>query len=196
MRNNRVALVCAALSLMLAASCRQDMHDQPRFEPMEVNDFFSDGRASRPEVSGAVARGELRADAHFYEGKLNGELAEALPFPMTREVVERGRERYDIYCSPCHGRVGDGRGAVAQRGFEDPPPTSYHIERLRSAPLGHFYDVITNGSGRMLSFNDRVKPRDRWAIASYIRALQVSQAVSMEQLPQAVVAELGAEGIR
>lgn len=180
----------------LAIGCRQDMHDQPRFEPMEVNDFFADGRASRPNVSGTVARGELRADAHFYEGKVNGELAAALPFPLTREIVERGQQRYDIYCSPCHGRVGDGKGTVAQRGFEDPPPTSYHIERLRSAPLGHFYDVITNGSGRMLSFNDRVKPRDRWAIASYIRALQISQAVSMDELPQAVVAELGAEGIR
>lgn len=185
-----------ALLALSALGCRQDMHDQPRYEPMEANDFFEDGRASRPSVSGTVARGELRADAHFYQGKVGGELAEALPFPLTREVVERGQQRYDIYCSPCHGRVGDGKGTVAQRGFEDPPPTSYHIERLRTAPLGHFYDVITNGSGRMLSFNDRVKPRDRWAIASYIRALQVSQAVSMEELPQAVVAEIGAEGIR
>ncbi len=196
MRSNRVAVVCAALSLTLAASCRQDMHDQPRFEPMEANDFFEDGRASRPEVWGTVARGELRADAHFYEGKLNGELAATLPFPVTREVVERGRQRFDIYCSPCHGRLGDGKGTVAQRGFEDPPPTSYHIERLRTAPMGHFYDVITNGSGRMFSFNDRVKPRDRWAIASYIRALQVSQAISMEELPASVIAELSAEGIQ
>ena len=196
MRNNRIALLAAAALLLAGSACRQDMHDQPRFEPMEAFDFFEDGRASRPDVVGTVARGELREDKHLYEGRVDGQLADALPFPLTSEVVARGRARYEIYCSPCHGQVGDGNGTVALRGLNNPPPTSYHLERLRTAPIGHFYDVITNGAGRMLSFNDRIKPRDRWAIASYIRALQISQAISMDELPQSVVAELNAEGIQ
>lgn len=168
------------------------MHDQPKLQPLERSDFFSDGRASRPPVDGAVARGDLRDDTHLYTGFVDGELAETFPFAVTREVVDRGHQRFDIFCSPCHGRIGDGQGTVVQRGFQRPP--SYHIERLRQAPAGHFYNVIANGKGRMYSFNDRIQPNDRWAIVAYIRALQVSQNVSVDDLPDAIVADLRAEG--
>ena len=176
--------------MLAAAGCRQDMHDQPKLQPLERSSFFSDQRASRPPVDGTVARGELHEDALLYTGFENGELATEFPFPVTRAVIERGRERFDIYCSPCHGQIGNGLGAVVQRGFQRPP--SYHIDRLREAPVGHFYNVITNGKGRMYSFNDRIQPNDRWAIASYIRALQLSRHVNVNDLPPAVVAELNA----
>jgi mono/diheme cytochrome c family protein len=192
--NKAAALLGAAAVLLAAAGCRQDMHDGPYYERYEASAFFEDGRASRPMVEGAVARGELRADKQLYTGYVNGELSTTFPFPVTHAVVERGRARFDIYCSPCHGRLGDGRGAIVQRGFQQPP--SYHIERLRSAPPGHFYNVITNGYGRMFSFNDRIQPEDRWAIASYIRALQLSQSAPLNDLPEAIVTELRAEGIQ
>ena len=192
--NRAVAAISAAVLLLGAAGCRQDMHDGPYYERYEASAFFEDGRASRPMVEGAVARGELRADDHLYTGYVDGELATTFPFPVTREVVERGRTRFEIYCTPCHGRLGDGQGAIVQRGFQTPP--SYHIERLRNAPAGHFYNVIANGYGRMFSFNDRVNPEDRWAIVSYIRALQLSQSAPIDQLPENVVSELRAEGIQ
>ncbi|MEZ5366100.1 MAG: cytochrome c [Bryobacterales bacterium] len=191
---NKATAAVIALLLLAAAGCRQDMHDGPYLERYEYSAFFEDHRASRPTVEGAVARGELRADTHLYEGYVDGELATTFPFPVTREVVERGRNRFNIYCSPCHGELGDGRGAVVQRGFQGPP--TYHSARLRQAPPGHFYNVITNGYGRMFSFNDRVQPRDRWAIVSYIRALQFSQSAPIDQLPASVVTELRAEGIQ
>ncbi len=187
----RLLLAAVALLALGAAGCRQDMHNQPKLQPLERSDFFSDHRASRPPVDGTVARGELHADELLYTGFENGELATEFPFPVTREVVERGRQRFNIYCSPCHGQLGDGLGAVVQRGFQRPP--SYHIDRLRQAPVGHFYNVISNGKGRMYSFNDRIQPNDRWAIVSYIRALQLSRHVSVNDLPPAVVAELNAE---
>ncbi len=187
------ALLATAL-LLTAAGCRQDMHDGPYYERYEASAFFEDGRASRPPVEGAVARGELRADDHLYTGYVNGEIVASFPFAVTREVVERGRGRFEIYCAPCHGRLGDGRGAIVQRGFQQPP--SYHIERLRNAPAGHFYNVMANGYGRMFSFNDRVSPQDRWAIVAYIRALQLSQSAPIDQLPENVVSELRAEGIQ
>ena len=187
----RFLLAAAAIAAFGISACRQDMHDQPKLQPLERSSFFSDQRASRPPVDGTVARGELHEDALLYTGFENGELATEFPFPVTRAVIERGRQRFDIYCSPCHGQVGDGLGAVVQRGFQRPP--SYHIDRLREAPVGHFYNVITNGKGRMYSFNDRIQPNDRWAIASYIRALQLSRNVNVNDLPPAVVAELNAE---
>jgi hypothetical protein len=192
---NRAAAWSAAVLVLAVAGCRQDMHDGPYYERYEASAFFADGRASRPMVEGAVARGELRDDAHLYTGYVGGELATEFPAPVTREVVERGRNRFDIYCSPCHGKLGDGQGAIVQRGFQAPP--SYHIERLRNAPAGHFYNVITNGYGRMFSFNDRVqRAEDRWAIVAYIRALQLSQSAPIDQLPEAIVTELRAEGIQ
>ena len=191
---NRATAVLIGVALLALVGCRQDMHDGPYYERYERSAFFADGRASRPMVEGAVARGELRADDHLYRGYVEGELATTFPFAVTREVVERGRSRFEIYCSPCHGRLGDGQGAIVQRGFQTPP--SYHIERLRNAPPGHFFNVITTGYGRMFSFNDRVKPEDRWAIVSYIRALQFSQSAPLGELPESVVSELRAEGIQ
>ena len=184
----------ALLAAAALSGCRQDMHDQPKFQSWEATDFFADGRASRPQVAGAVARGELRADTHLYEGRVNGELAALFPIPVTRDLIERGRERYEIFCSPCHGLLGDGAGTIVQRGFQAPP--SYHITRLRVAPVGHFYDVISNGKGKMFSFNDRVPVRDRWAIVSYIRALQLSQATPIGDLPEGLVSELRGRGLQ
>ena len=192
--NSKIPALLAVAALLAAAGCRQDMHDAPYLERLEKSDFFADGRASRLPVAGTVAQGELREDAHLYTGHVNGELATAFPFAVTRDVVERGRSRYEIFCQPCHGSLGDGYGTIVQRGFQQPP--SYHIDRLRSAPAGHFYNVIANGYGRMYSFNDRIQTTDRWAIVAYIRALQLSQAAPLNELPEGVVAALRAEGIQ
>jgi mono/diheme cytochrome c family protein len=177
-------LAATLLAAVMLAGCRQDMHDQPRYEPLEANPFFADGRASRPQVAGTVARGQLREDEHFFTGMVNGETAAAFPAPVTREMIERGRQRFEIFCTPCHGRLGDGQGMVAQRGFRNPP--TYHSEQLREAPVGHIFDVITNGFGAMYSFNDRIPPADRWAIVAYIRTLQFSQAAPLNELPAPV----------
>ncbi|MFB3854829.1 MAG: cytochrome c [Vicinamibacterales bacterium] len=169
--------VLAALAVVMAAwtlaGCRQDMHDQPRYEPLEASDFFADGRASRPIVEGTVARGDLREDSLLYTGKVDGKDSEIFPFPVTEEVLHRGRERFDIFCSPCHGRTGEGDGMVVQRGFRR--PTSYHTAILRNAPVGHFFDVMTNGWGAMPDYASQVPVIDRWAIAAYIRALQATR---------------------
>ncbi len=170
-----------ATLLLLATACRQDMHDQPKYKPLRGSDFFDDGRSARPFVEGTVARGHLHTDEHFYTGKVKGELVTTLPFPATKEVLERGHERYNIYCSPCHDRVGTGRGMIVQRGFRQPP--SFHIDRLRQAPVGHFFDVMTNGFGTMYSYADRIPPKDRWAIVAYIRALQLSQNATLDDVP-------------
>jgi len=163
-------------------ACRQDMHDQPRFEPLEKNSFYADGRASRPVIAGTVARGQLNIDDHFYAGKINGELVTTFPFAITKEVLSRGRERYNIFCTPCHGALGYGNGMIVQRGFR--PPPSFHIQRLREAPVGHFFDVMTNGLGAMYDYRDKVAPADRWAITAYIRALQLSQNAAIEDVPE------------
>jgi mono/diheme cytochrome c family protein len=157
------------------------MHIQPKYNPFDPSNFFGDGRSERPAVPGTVARDHLRTDELLYTGRVNGELADSFPFPITRSVLERGRERYNIYCSPCHDYTGSGRGMVVQRGF--PPPPSYHIERLVKAPAGHFFDVMTNGYGTMYNYAARVTPEDRWAIAAYIRALQLSQHSKLEDVP-------------
>ena len=171
------------------------MHVQPRYNPLDGSQFFDDGRSARPEVPGTVARGHLRIDKHFYDGKVDGKEAETFPFPITRAVLERGRERYNVYCSPCHGLTGEGRGMIVQRGF--PPPPSYHIDRLRQAPPGHFYSVITNGFGAMYSHAARITPEDRWAIAAYVRALQMSQHATVADAPERERAKLGtAEKLR
>jgi hypothetical protein len=177
------AIACIAFGLMVLAGCRQDMHDQPRYEPLEPSAFFADGRSSRPLVEGTVARGSLRLDELLYTGKVNGELSETLPFPVTRELLGRGQERYTIYCTPCHDHVGNGQGLIVRRGLR--PPPSFHIERLRAAPIGHFFDVITNGYGAMANYAVEVATADRWAIAAYIRALQLSQHAAVAELPEA-----------
>jgi len=169
------------LAISLLAGCRQDMHDQPRYKPLAQSDFFADLRSARPPVEGAVARGQLHEDTYFYTGKIGNSPGDYMPFPVTAEVLARGRERFDIYCSPCHSRLGDGNGMIVQRGFRTPP--SYHTERLRKAPLGYFFDVMTNGFGAMPEYASQIPPADRWAIISYIRALQLSQAATTSDVP-------------
>ena len=180
----RWAFAAAGL-LLLCAGCRQDMHVQPRYNPFDPTDFFEDGQSARMPVAGTFPRGDLTTGPEelLYTGKVNGALAEAFPFPVRREVLDRGRERFDIYCTPCHGLSGDGDGMIVQRGFRRPP--SLHIDRLRAAPAGHFFDVITNGFGVMYPYDYRVAPRDRWAIVAYIRALQLSRQASIDDVPAA-----------
>ena len=176
-----------ALSFLLVlalatCSCRRDMFHQPYSKPLEASDFFQDNHmASRPLPAHTVARGHLDADDALYTGKIGTNLVEAFPVAINRKVLERGRERFEIYCSPCHGRTGEGNGMIVQRGF--PAPPSYHIDRLRTAPVGHFYDVITHGYGIMYSYASRVEPADRWAIAAYIRALQKSRNSTLAEVP-------------
>ena len=170
----------AALALLFAG-CRMDMHQQPKYLPYEPTTFFDDGRSERPVVPGTVARGQLRLDELLYTGKENGVLSNKFPFPITRDDLERGRQRYNIYCTPCHDYTGSGQGIVVQRGF--PPPPSYHIDRLRQAPVGHFFDVMSNGYGSMYSYASRIEPEDRWRIAAYIRVLQLSQHATEQGVP-------------
>ncbi len=169
------------LCLIVMVGCRQDMHDQPRIEPFEESDFFGDRRAARSTVAGTIPRGHLQLDEHFYKGKIDGELAKTFPVPVTIDLLRRGQERYDIYCAPCHSAVGDGLGIIVQRGMKQ--PESFHSQRLIEVEIGHFFDVTTNGFGNMYSYNDRVNPSDRWAIAAYIRALQLSQGANLSELP-------------
>jgi mono/diheme cytochrome c family protein len=168
-------------TVLLFAACRQDMHDQPRFKPLAESDFYSDLRSARPPVEGTVARGQLHEDTYFYTGKVGTNPGDYMPFPVTEEVLARGRERFNIYCSPCHSQLGDGNGMIVQRGFRTPP--SYHTERLRKAPLGYFFDVMSNGFGAMPEYASQIPPRDRWAIVSYIRALQLSQNATVADVP-------------
>ncbi|HEX7375525.1 MAG TPA: cytochrome c [Pirellulales bacterium] len=159
-----------------------DMYDEPRFEPLEASTFFDDGASSRPLVAGTVARGDLREDDAFYLGKVGGKYVTELPVKLDRALLTRGEERFNIYCSPCHGRVGDGNGMIVQRGFRR-PPSFVSGDRLPHSPVGHFYDVISNGFGAMPSYASRVEPRDRWAIVAYIRALQRSQNGTLDDVP-------------
>jgi hypothetical protein len=175
-------LVVFLAFLVVSSGCRRDMFNQPSARPLaRSNAFKNNEMASRPLIPNTVARGQLEADTEFYTGKIGTNLVETLPTPVTREMLLRGQERYDIYCSPCHDRVGGGNGMIVQRGFPRPP--SYHIDRLRQAPIGHFYDVITHGYGIMYSYAARVSPEDRWAIAAYIRVLQTSQNAKLADVP-------------
>jgi mono/diheme cytochrome c family protein len=181
MLNLRKISAVGLLALPILAGCRLDMHVQPRYNPLAKSDFFADGRAARPAIVGTVARGDLQENAYFYTGKVEDTPGDYLPFPVTAEVLARGRERFNIYCAPCHSRLGDGNGMIPQRGFRHPP--SYHIERLRKAPLGYFFDVMSNGFGAMPDYASQIPPRDRWAIVAYIRALQLSQAATQADVP-------------
>jgi len=159
--------------LLILAGCRQEMYDQPKIKPLAESDFYPDLRSARPQVEGTVARGQLHADAYLYTGKINGNPGDYMPFPITEADLARGHERFNIYCAPCHSRLGDGNGMVPQRGYKHPP--TYHQDRLRKAPLGYFFDVMTNGYGVMPDYAAQVSPEDRWRIVAYIRALQLSQ---------------------
>ena len=184
-----------ALILLATAACRQDMHDQPKYIPLRPSSFFDDGRSARPIPEGTVARGHLNADTAFYTGKgPDGKYVDRFPFPITKQVLLRGQDRYNIYCTPCHDRLGTGNGVVARRGFRHPP--SYHIDRLRQAPNGYIFDVITNGFGAMQDYAAQLSPADRWAVIAYERALQLSQNATLNDVPVAERAKLEQGGAR
>ena len=191
--SGKAALVCLGLAAVACVTgCRRDMFNQPYSKPLRKSDFFLDNQmASRPVVPYTVARGQLEADEAFYTGMVGSHLVEDFPFPVTRQALERGRERFEVYCAVCHGRTGEGNGMVVQRGF--PPPPSYHIPRLRQAPVGHLFDVMTRGYGIMYSYASRVEPEDRWAIAAYIRALQLSHDATRADVPPSQRAQLEAQ---
>ena len=176
-----VRLSSVVVACVLLAGCRQDMHDAPRLDPLESSTFFADGRASRQLVANTVPRGHLREDEHLYTGKVNGQPAAEFPMPVTAAVMARGRERFEIFCAPCHGKSGEGNGMIVQRGFRKPP--SYHEQRLRDQPVGYFFDVMTNGFGAMQDYSAQVPVADRWAIAAYIRAIQLSHNARVEDVP-------------
>jgi mono/diheme cytochrome c family protein len=176
----KFGLLTAVFCLTAAAGCRQDMHNSPKAIPLRESVFFKNGSSARPLVEGTVARGTLEEDAAFYTGKSGATELDTLPFALTADVLDRGQQRFDIYCSPCHGLTGRGDGMIVRRGYRQPP--SYHIDRLRQVPIGHFYDVMTNGFGAMPDYKAQIAPRDRWAIAAYIRALQLSQHATAAEL--------------
>jgi mono/diheme cytochrome c family protein len=184
---NLVLLVAAALPLAACEKLARNMYDQPRYKPMHASRLFGDGSAAREPVPGTIpaAEGALSASSSGRVGRQAAEevarveAAQHIPYPMTLPLMQHGRERFDIYCAPCHSVVGDGDGMVARRGFPHPP--SYHIDRLRNAPDRHFYDVMTQGYGIMRPYADRLSPEDRWAIVAYIRALQLSQHASAQE---------------
>jgi mono/diheme cytochrome c family protein len=181
-------LLVLPLAVLGAAACRQDMHDQPKYKPFRGSEMFADHRSARPLVPGTVARGSLREDAAFFTGKSGNDFIAEIPVKVTPELLARGRERFEIFCSPCHGRTGRGDGMIVQRGFK--APSSYHVDRLRAMPVGYFYDVMTNGFGAMADYAAQVPPADRWAIAAYIRTLQYSQYAPAGDVPQDKRAEL------
>jgi mono/diheme cytochrome c family protein len=182
MRLTRSArLVIGLCAVVLLTACRQDMHDQPKYKPLRAATFFRDGSSARPLVEGTIARGTLQEDEAFFTGKVGAALVKELPFAIDQQVLDRGQERYGIYCTPCHDATGSGRGMVVQRGYRQPP--SFHEERLRTADAGHFFDVMTSGFGAMPDYRTVISPRDRWTIVAYIRALQLSQRASPADVP-------------
>lgn len=174
-------LLAFAAGSLLLAGCRQDMHDEPKFIPQRGTSFFADGRSVRPQVENTVARGQLHEDSYFYTGFVGGKEGDAMPFPVTMQVLERGQERFNIYCTPCHSRVGNGAGMIVQRGYAQ--AGNFHTARLEAAPLGHFFNVISNGYGAMPDYAAQVTPADRWAIVAYIKALQLSQNATAADVP-------------
>ena len=174
-------LALVGLAALAATACRQDMHDQAKYEPLEPSVIFANGMASRPLIEGTVARGHLRADPVYYSGiGPDGQFVDALPMAMDVALLERGQSRFDVFCAPCHGRRGDGKGMIVQRGFKQ--PTSFHDPRIRGTALGQFYDIMTNGFGEMSNYSSQISPEDRWAIAAYMRALQLSRNAPVGQL--------------
>lgn len=182
MFRHRAKFVLLLASASALIGCRNDMHNQPRYKPLAYTSFFDDGRSERPAIEDTVARGQLRVDQARYTGKQNGKDIDFFPIQITKADIERGHDRFNIYCTPCHGRLGDGHGMIVSRGLRQPP--SYHDARLRNAPIGHFFDVMTNGYGAMYSYASRVAPDDRWRIAAYIRALQFSQDAPSDMAQQ------------
>jgi hypothetical protein len=178
------------LALAGLSACRQDMQDQPKYIPLRPSDFFLDGRSARPLSEGTIARGHLDADSAYYTGRgADGKFLTDFPMPVTKEVLLRGQQRFNVYCSPCHDRTGSGNGMIVRRGYRRPP--TYHSDRLREQPNGYFFDVITNGFGAMPDYSVQVHPQDRWAIVAYIRALQLSQQASINDVPASARGQLG-----
>ena len=184
-------LSLALLAVLALGGCVQQMADQARYEPLEASERFADGRSARPLIPETVARGHLRIDEHMYAGTVDGEPATTLPVDIDLALLERGRERFEIFCAPCHDRVGNGNGMVVQRGFRR--PASFHIERLQQAPVGYFFDVISNGFGAMSSYASQIPAQDRWAIVAYVRALQLSQNATLDEVPEEQRAALEAQ---
>ncbi|MEZ5351357.1 MAG: cytochrome c [Bryobacteraceae bacterium] len=187
MRSNLLLASVALLGVGLM-SCRQDMHDPPRYRPLAKSTFFPDGRASRPIIEGTVAWGKLKTDTRMFKGKVGNDFISDIPVPVTEALLTRGQQRFNIYCSPCHGGGGDGEGMVVQRGFKHPP--SYHSDKLRNQPSGYYFDVISNGFGAMASYASRVPVADRWAIIAYIRALQYSRLATIDDVPESLRSQL------
>jgi mono/diheme cytochrome c family protein len=171
------------MSALVLSGCRQDMHDQPKYIPLRQSAFFNDARSARPIVEGTVARGQLRDDELTFTGKVNGQDATVFPMAVNGQTMARGQERFNIHCSPCHGRTAQGDGMVVLRGYRRPP--SLHQDRLRDAPVGHFFDVMTNGFGAMPDYAAQITAQDRWAIIAYIRALQLSEHATLADVPPA-----------
>jgi mono/diheme cytochrome c family protein len=176
-------------ALVSIAGCRQDMHDAPRYDPLEESAVFPKGSSAQPLVAGTVARSELRDDDLLYTGRVDNKYAAEFPFPITAADLDRGEQRYNIYCSPCHGRTGEGNGMVVQRGFKQ--AASYHVERLRQMPHGYFFDVMTNGFGAMPDYRMQITADDRWRIVAYIRALQLSHHATTTDVPADKLKDLG-----
>ena len=181
------AALCAAALCGCDMAVRQDMADQPKNRPQSPSDFFSDGRSERPLIENTVARGALDNDVYNVAKEYAG-----FPLPVDEKLLLRGEDRYKVFCTPCHGLQGDGNGMAAMRGMKHPP--SYHIDRLRQAPNGYFYDVVTNGFGAMYSYAERISPRDRWAIIAYVRALQLSRNAQASELPESLRQKLANGG--
>ena len=177
---NRLTLAVVAATA-LVSGCRQDMHDGPRYEAFEANSTYADNRASRTAPEGTVARGWLREDEMLYTGKVAGQVVDQFPFAIEHADLARGQQRFNIYCTPCHGRIGDGNGMVVQRGLRQ--AASFHQDRLRQEKAGYFFDVITNGFGAMPDYATQIPVRDRWLIVAYVRALQLSQHASADDVP-------------
>ena len=182
LRQIPVGIFVHSLTVLVLVGCQQKMADQPRYKPLAKSEFFGDDRSARPAVEGTVARGALQNDELFSTGKIGGKESDVFPYPVGDATFRRGRERFNIYCSPCHDRTGRGEGLVVRRGFR--PPPSLHIDRLRQAPVGHFFDVMTHGLGAMPDYAEQVSPQDRWAITAYIRALQLSQQARLSDIPE------------
>lgn len=187
----RLARVAWLPLCLVLVACHVDMYDQPRYTANQPSEFFDDGRAMRPPVENTVAMGSFDPDSAMFTGRVNGELAVELPMELTAELLERGHTRYDAFCAPCHGLTGDGNGVIAYRGPLQVP--SFHNDRLRTVAIGYYFDVITNGINRMYSYAHRIPPEDRWAIAAYVRALQLSQYADVNDLTAEERQQLGAQ---
>ncbi len=179
-----LSFACYGVLVFAVLGCHPDMWQQPKYKAQEKSEFFSDQSSSRLPVKGTVPFGQTKQDPRYYRGYVDGKLIEQMPVEVTAELIERGQERFNVFCRHCHGAVGDGEGMIAQRGYKvERPVATYHTDRLREMPVGHFFDVITNGYGAMFPFSDRISVEDRWAIVSYIRALQRSQNARLSDVP-------------